>query len=65
MDIQELTDAQKAKFSKEITKSRKKADSWVFGYKKKEMLRGNEIVTLAKGEQGAGWFVVGSCKIKR
>jgi hypothetical protein len=31
--------------------------------RKKEMIRGNKIITFAKGEPGVGWVVVGVCEI--
>ena len=65
MEIRKLTEEEVINYSKEIAKSRKYANSWVCGYKMKEMVREKtkDVVTLAKGE-GGGWHVVGSCKIK-
>lgn len=63
LEARELTKLEKKKYATQITKSRDDADSYVFGYKKKEMIRGDEIITLAKGEPGVGWIVVGVCEI--
>jgi len=63
--MRKLTLDEIQKYKSEITKSRNSADSYVFGYKKKEMIRTDksEIVTLAKGEPGVGWIPVGYCVI--
>lgn len=59
-----LTKQETNKYATQIEKSRKEADSYVFGYKKKEMVRDEtDIVTLALGEDGAGWIPVAHCKI--
>jgi len=62
-NLRDLTKEEKVKYKIEIAKSRKEADSYIFGYKKKEVFctKTNEIKTLAMGE--IGWIPVGSCKI--
>ena len=63
--LRELTEEEKVKYKFQIEVSRKIADSYVFGYKKKEMINEEEktIYTLAKGEQGVGWLKVAHCLI--
>ena len=63
--LRELTEEEKVKYKFQIEVSRKIADSYVFGYKKKEMINEEEktIHTLAKGEQGDGWLKVAHCLI--
>lgn len=64
-NLRELTKDETIKYAQEIKQSRKDADSYVFGYKKKEAIDilSNEIKTLAKGEKGIGWLCVASCSI--
>jgi hypothetical protein len=66
-NVRELTKDEIIKYAKEIKKSRSDADSYVFGYKKKEVIDvvDNEIKTLAKGEKGVGWLCVASCRINQ
>lgn len=63
--LRELTAEEKIKYSKEIAISRKRADSYVFGYTKKEMIDDKEksIKTIARGDDGAGWIKVAFCDI--
>ena len=63
--LRELTEEEKVKYKFQIEVSRKIADSYVFGYKKKEMINEEEktIHTLAKGEQSVGWLKVAHCLI--
>lgn len=60
METRKLTNKELIKYKLQIAKSRARADEYVFGYKKKEMIRGDEIITLAKGSDGAGWIRVAS-----
>ncbi len=62
--LRKLTKEEGIKYKKQIESSRKKADSYVFGYKKKEMIDEEEmsIKTLAKGEEG--WVNVSNCSFK-
>jgi hypothetical protein len=63
--LRELTEEEKVKYKIEIEKSRKSADSYVFGYKKKEVYctKTDTIKTLAMGENKIGWIPVGFCKL--
>lgn len=63
--LRELTEEEKIKYKFQIDVSRKIADSYVFGYKKKEMINDEEktIHTLANGEKGVGWLKVAHCSI--
>ncbi len=61
----ELTKEEQVKYKSQIEASRASADSYVFGYKKKEVMceKSNEIKTLARGNDGAGWINVAHCSI--
>lgn len=63
--MRELTAEETVKYKKEINRSRLSAAAYVFGYRLKEMIdeENNEIVTLAKGEEG--WVPVGHCEISK
>lgn len=61
----ELTTEETIKYKKEINRSRLGATAFSIGYEMKEMINeeGNEIVTMAKGEQG--WVPIGYCDINK
>lgn len=64
--LRELTEEERIKYAKQIEISRKSADSYVFGYTKKEMIDDEEksIKTIARGDDGAGWIKVAFCDIE-
>jgi hypothetical protein len=64
--LRELTDEERIKYAKEIAISRKSADSFVFGYKKRELIddEENSIKTVARGNDGVGWIKVSFCDIE-
>lgn len=64
--LRELTEEERIKYAKQIEISRKSADSYVFGYKKHEMIddEENSIKTVARGCNNSGWIKVAFCDIE-